>query len=106
MIDLKTKDSLYETYFDIRLNMEIYKTFSFALTPFLALYFVGLFYYGSTGKVEAQMANMSNAVLVAMFVVVTLSILFMGLAAEWWVKHFYGKYAKEIKKVLDELKES
>ncbi|MET0946608.1 MAG: hypothetical protein ABWY22_14465, partial [Flavobacterium sp.] len=25
-ITLKTKDSLYETYFDIRLNMELYKT--------------------------------------------------------------------------------
>jgi len=25
--------------------------------------------------------------------------------AEWWVHFFYGKYAKEIRKVLDELKE-
>ena len=24
---LNTKDNLYETYFDIRLNMELYKTF-------------------------------------------------------------------------------
>ena len=40
-----------------------------------------------------------------MFVVVAVSILFMGLALEWWVRHFYGKYAKEIKNVLDELME-
>jgi hypothetical protein len=31
---LNTKDSLYETYFDVRLNMELYKTFTFALTPY------------------------------------------------------------------------
>ena len=42
---LTTKDSLYETYFDIRLNMELYKTFGFALTPFLVLYLLGLYYY-------------------------------------------------------------
>jgi hypothetical protein len=29
----------------------------------------------------------------------------MGLALEWWVQYFYGKYAKEIRKVIDELKE-
>ena len=35
---LSTKDSLYETYFEIRLNMELYKTFGFALIPFLILF--------------------------------------------------------------------
>ncbi|MDQ5930523.1 MAG: hypothetical protein QG594_2311, partial [Bacteroidota bacterium] len=44
-VTLKTKDSLYETYFDIRLNMELYKTFGFALTPFLILYLAGLLYF-------------------------------------------------------------
>jgi hypothetical protein len=30
---------------------------------------------------------------------------FIGLMTEWWVQH-YGKYAKEIKKVIDELKKN
>jgi hypothetical protein len=31
------KDSLYETYFDIRLNMELYKTFTFHFFLFCAI---------------------------------------------------------------------
>jgi hypothetical protein len=104
-ITLKTKDSLYETYFDIRLNMELYKTFGFALTPFLILYLIGLFYYAFS-KVPGFIADeFTNYQLLAFFSIVVFSMLLMGISLEWWVKKFYGKYAKEIKKVIDELKE-
>ena len=104
-ITLKTKDSLYETYFDIRLNMELYKTFGFALTPFLILYLIGLFYYVFS-KVPGFIADeFTNYQLIALFSIVVFSMLLMGISLEWWVKKFYGKYAKEIKKVIDELKE-
>lgn len=100
---LNTKDSLYETYFDIRLNMEIYKTFGFALIPFLILFLLGYMHY----KVPEFFSNELNnsAFLVTTLSIVVFSILFMGLALEWWVRFFYGKYAKEIRKVIDELKE-
>lgn len=104
-ISLNTKDSLYETYFDIRLNMELYKTFGFALTPFVILFLVGFLYHVLSKKAEIVISNLSNSDLGAFFVIVAMSILFMGLALEWWVRHFYGKYADEIKKVIDELKE-
>jgi hypothetical protein len=38
-IALKTKDSLYETYFDIRLNMELYKTFWICFDTFFNFVF-------------------------------------------------------------------
>lgn len=104
-ITLKTKDSLYETYFDIRLNMELYKTFGFALTPFMVLFLIGYLYAEFTKSPNFQVSNFTNPQLIGLFVIVAFSILFMGLALEWWVHHFYGKYAKEIKKVIDELKE-
>lgn len=104
-ITLKTKDSLYETYFDIRLNMELYKTFGFALTPFLILYLIGLFYY-EFSKIPGFFAEeFTNYQLAGLFSIVVFSMLFMGIALEWWVHKFYGKHAKEIKKVIDELKE-
>ena len=102
---LNTKDSLYETYFDIRLNMEIYKTFGFALTPFLVLFLVGLMYFEISKTQEIVLNNLQNSHLIILFVLIAFCILFMGIALEWWVKYFYGKYAKEIKKVLEELKE-
>jgi membrane-bound ClpP family serine protease len=100
---LNTKDSLYETYFEIRLNMELYKTFGFALVPFLILFLFGIFYY-ETPEFFNKGLN-STPFLVTTFSIVVFSILYMGFALEWWVHHFYGKYAKEIRKVIDELKE-
>jgi hypothetical protein len=100
---LNTKDSLYETYFDIRLNMELYKTFGFALIPFVILFLLGFMYY-ETPEFFAKGLN-STPFLIATFSIVTFSILFMGLALEWWVHYFYGKFAKEMRKVIDQLKE-
>ncbi|WP_026727494.1 hypothetical protein [Flavobacterium denitrificans] len=105
-ITLKTRDSLYETYFDIRLNMELYKTFGFALTPFLVLFLIGVLYHKYSMKPGGfQLTDFSNGQLTSVFVIVVFCILFMGLSVEWTVKRFYGKYAKEIKKLIDELRE-
>jgi hypothetical protein len=99
---LNTKDSLYETYFDIRLNMELYKTFGFALTPFIILFLIGILYFQLP---KASDLFTSNSHLIWLFGVVIFAILSMGLSLEWWVHHFYEKYAKELRKVLDQLKE-
>ncbi|KIO50562.1 hypothetical protein [Flavobacterium hibernum] len=104
-ITLKTKDSLYETYFDIRLNMELYKTFGFALTPFLILYLIGFLYLKFSNAPSFLSNDFTNYQLGALFSIVVFTMLFMGIALEWWVHKFYGKFAKEIKKVIDELKE-
>ncbi|WP_428230926.1 hypothetical protein [Flavobacterium sp.] len=104
-ITLKTKDSLYETYFDVRLNMELYKTFGFALTPFMVLFLVGFFYMEFSKKANFQIIDFANSQLISLFLVIIFSILLMGVFLEWWVHFMYGKYAKEIKKVIDELKE-
>lgn len=99
---LNTKDNLYETYFDIRLNMELYKTFGFALTPFMILFLVGVLYF-TLPNAATLFTDSTNSIV--LFVSVLFSMLFMGVASEWWVHFFYGKYAKEIRTVLDELKE-
>lgn len=104
-IALKTKDSLYETYFDIRLNMELYKTFGFALTPFMVLFIIGVWYNKISQHPGFDVANFTNRQLISAFAGIATSILFMGLAMEWTVHYSYGRYAKEIKKVIDELKE-
>ena len=104
-ITLKTKDSLYETYFDVRLNMELYKTFGFALTPFMILFLIGYIYYQFPQKPGVTIETFTTGQLTAIFSAIIFCVLFMGISLEWWVHKFYGKYAKEIKKVIDELKE-
>ncbi len=101
-IALNTKDNLYETYFDIRLNMELYKTFTFALTPFVILFLVGVLYF-TLPNGATFFTDSTNSI--TLFLSVLFSMLFIGLGLEWWVHFFYGKYAKEIRTVLDELKE-
>jgi hypothetical protein len=96
---------LYEIYTDIRINMELYKTFSFALIPFLILFLLGSTFYNNPKTTELLNGNLETKVLVIVMTIVIFCILFMAIAAEWWVHKFYGKYAKEIRKVLDELKE-
>ncbi|MNK79440.1 hypothetical protein D3C87_991070 [compost metagenome] len=102
---LRTKDSLYETYFDIRLNMELYKTFGFSLTPFLVVYLLGFYFYGLSKTSGFLNYEFSNGQLLGLFAIIVFTILSMGISLEWWVQKFYGKYAREIKKVIDELKE-
>ena len=101
-ITLKTKDSLYETYFDIRLNMELYKTFGFALMPFMLLFSFGFAYFLLP---DIKISDINNTLLIAIVITIMVSMLVFALMLEWWVHFFYGKYAKEIRKVLDQLKE-
>ena len=103
--NLNTKDSLYETYFDIRLNMELYKTFGFALTPFVVLFVVGMYFYRLSETTGINAMELQNSHALVLVFLIAGFMLFMGVALEWWVHKFYGKYAKEIRKVIDELKE-
>lgn len=104
-ITMKTKDNLYETYFDIRLNMELYKTFGFALIPFIILSLIGFLYYKFSKAPAFLTSEITNFQMIGVFSIVVFSFLSMGIALEVWVNRFYGKYAKQIRQVLDELKE-
>lgn len=104
---LNTKDNLYEIYFDIRLSMELYKTFTYALMPFVLIFFA--MFVVSMNQVEVE--EMLHAGIYPKIAIYQLVIGFLvtmvtiGFVTEWWTHSFYGRYAKEIKKVLDQLKE-
>jgi hypothetical protein len=82
--------------------MELYKTFTFALMPFVILFLVGVLYF-TLPNGATFFTDSTNSI--KLFLSVLFSMLFIGLGLEWWVHFFYGKYAKEIRTVLDELKE-
>lgn len=104
-VTLSTKDSLYETYYDVRINMQLYKTFAFVLAPFFMTYFVGYIFYKDPNAMQILNGNFESEKLLINIGLLIATILVIGLITEWWVHHFYGKYAKEIRKVIDELKE-
>jgi heme/copper-type cytochrome/quinol oxidase subunit 4 len=102
-----TKDNLYETYFDIKLNIELYKSFTYLIMPFGLFYAVLLPMGSKYDKVVKLLQRINNTELLVVAAVIFIA-LFMALIwamTEAHTKMFYGKYASEIKKVIDELKE-
>lgn len=104
-VALSTKDSLYETYYDIRLNMQLYKTFTFSLVPFMILFLIGYIVYKTPSAVQNFNGEIEQSKLILIVGILMFTILIMGILTEIWVYFFYGKYARQIKKILEELKE-
>ena len=104
---LNTKDNLYETYFDIRINMELYKSFSYALIPFMVPFLaMSLLSMKKMDKLLYLVnGDIKDSELIVYVFAIVVFLLMTGLIIEWWVNHYYGKYAKEIRKVIDDLKE-
>jgi hypothetical protein len=106
VVELNTKDSLYETYYDIRLSIELYKSFSYSLAP-IAFTILSFFVISDSQDHLIQLyqnGNLEPYVLkLAGFLV--LFMVLMGILAEWWTNYYYGRYAKALRKILDELKE-
>lgn len=100
-ITLTSREHLYNLYFEIRLHMEIYKAFSYSLVPFV-LIFIGMVALSSK-KDMLLISTKEIYIMVAAFAV-TMALIAIGTSA--WVNVFYGKYAKRIKALLDELNEN
>ncbi|WP_306349653.1 hypothetical protein [Flavobacterium sp. '19STA2R22 D10 B1'] len=103
---LNSKENLFAVYYDIKLNIEMYKSFAYSLLPFafcfLIMIMMSLNGREKFGVLGSEMTE--NGMII--FVVLILALLGMIVAAtEIWVRYYYGKYAKQIKNLLDQLKD-
>ncbi|MBC7937640.1 MAG: hypothetical protein H7Y86_20005 [Rhizobacter sp.] len=101
---METKDGLQELYYQLRLNMERYKSFGFLLLPFIFI-FLGFIEFGNVKNGRLNLTILLNRhawLFTGLIAFIAVSYIFIIVA---WVKSFYGKYALQIKGVLDELKE-
>jgi len=99
-----TRDGLLELYYQLRLNMERYKSFGFLLLPFLFV-FLGFVELGNTKTGPLNVFILLNKhpyLFVSLLGLMAVFYIFIIVA---WVKSFYGNYALQIKDVLDELKD-
>lgn len=102
---LNSKDSLYEVYYDVKLHIELYRSWCYSLSPFM-LFFL-LIYIFNTALIKGNeftdlTAFSVNLILKGLLLALPM-ILMLILMTEYWIKIHYGKYAKELKTVLDEL---
>lgn len=98
-----TKDSLTEIYHEFRLNIERYHSFGFLLLPF-ALVWVGVYIQNDLMLKGKDLSSLSNDAQKLLIVAVIVIILLFVVAILGWTKYYYGKYLKQLKAVLDELK--
>lgn len=104
-IELNTKDSLYELYYELRLNMEMYKSFTFIITPFAIAIMLMASYQSSYVAHNISKFGVSSTTILPLATLLILIMFFIGYGAHWWVNHFYGAYGKVLKALIDEMKE-
>ncbi|SDL89874.1 hypothetical protein SAMN04487898_12830 [Pedobacter sp. ok626] len=104
---LTTKDALYQINYDIKLNMELYKMFSYMLFPFvlmiLSLLLINLKYDHVVSLLQSDVTHTTFYLYFGLSVVMIFAVL--HFSAVYWLKTYYQKYAKEIENILKELKE-
>lgn len=103
-ITLNSKDNLYAVYYDIKLNVEMYRSFNYSVIPLLLLYQVMVIM--TTEEFLTAASTYKRVVFIVVFSIIFLiAIGIITLLVECWVRHFYGKYLEQVHKVLEELKE-
>lgn len=105
--NISTKDNLYETYYEIKLFTEVYKIISIVSIPFGFIYMIIIPLGSKTEKVMKIVEGIQNPEILFIGLIIGFVVWSMGC---WFLikahaEIFYGKYAKEIRKVIDELKE-
>ena len=100
-----TKDSFYELYYELKLNIETYKTLNVAVTPFIIIMFIHLWIGLFTPQNVDVMTTLNQKWLTFSIIVIGSSV-YMYWATNWWIDKFYTKHLTHLKSLLDELKEN
>ena len=98
-----SKDNLYELYYNLRLNMERYKSFGFLLIPFI-IGFAALTWIEKPGHLDLDKAMFFGNLITYLTAMIVAVIVYIALIV-FWVEMVYGKYTRQIKDILQELKE-
>jgi hypothetical protein len=104
-ISTNTKDNLYEIYYEIKINLEAYKTWSYTLTPVIVIMLYQILFNKETvSKLHIQHDLGDNIYLIG--AIIFISSVYMYFATNWWIDKYYGPHLIKIKNILNDLKES
>jgi hypothetical protein len=85
--DLSLRKSIYKITYELELNIEIYKTFNYIVTPLAALIIIG---------------SLTTSLFVILFVVGMAHIISLFLF-KFYVQILYGRQLVELKKIMEDL---
>jgi hypothetical protein len=98
-----SRHNLYELYYGLRLNMERYRALGFLFIPFIMI-IAGMSSIGNAGDFSlGSLEVLANLKRFLIFMVVASGV-YIGIVIIW-VDMLYGRYARQIRNALDELKE-
>ena len=92
-----TYHSLMELKYDLKLNLELYKSYYVASVPFFMGIFFVLIEHHNFFNDENLIMHYAPFIL---FFIITSLILGIG---NWWLENYYGKYIKQINKTVKDL---
>ncbi len=100
-LELNSKDSIHESYYSIKMYIQLYEAFCYSLFPFCVLF---LLITTSNKKLTMILSGELTSIL-EVSVFVFLMFVLIHFMLRYWIKKFYGQYLAQIEMTLGELKE-
>ena len=101
-LSLDSRKNLLWFYYEMKLNLELYKALTY-IVGFILLAFCAIALFTINSELLNKIFAKVSLTYIAINIIVT--ILLVGIITELWAKFYYGKYLKQIKKIVDSMDE-
>jgi len=99
-MSVDSRKSILWFYYEMKLNVELYKALTYIIV-FIWVAFLSVFTLIEKAWIVEKFSHKLSSVYLLANCFIT--VLIIGAITEFWAWHYYGKYLKRIKKVVDEL---
>ncbi|WP_343522183.1 hypothetical protein [Pedobacter sp.] len=99
-MSMDTRKNILWFYYEMKLNVELYKALTYIIA-FIAVGFMSAYLFIEKASVFAKILTNLSPVFLILNCFIT--ILIIGVITELWAWFYYGRYLKQVKKVVDEL---
>lgn len=101
-LNLNSKDSVYESYYSLKLYIQLYESFSYSLIPFCILLLLAV---TSSSTLDSILVGDKTS-LIKLGVASVLMLVFIYVLVRIWIKKLYGQYLTQIENTLNLFKEN
>jgi len=99
-MSMDTRKNILWFYYEMKLNIELYKALTY-IVAFISFGFLTAYVFIEKATIFSRILSNLSPIYILLNCFVT--ILIIGAITELWAWSYYGKYLKQVKKVVDEL---
>lgn len=99
-LSIDSRKNILWFYYEMKLNIELYKALTY-IVAFIAVGFLSAYLFIERASVFVRIFSKLSSVYILLNCFIT--ILIIGAITELWAWFYYGKYLKQVKKIVDEL---